>query len=265
MISRISIAAACFCTCLWTAVQARADNFEKAVSDRPRIADSLKGVGGQRPPAAIPIDMGFDENVPAETREQFRDDLTFVGTIQGVGATKLHEQIFKQVGSPTQVDGPTYLRWFASRIKKVGFRNDPVKRPPLAYVLAGPRLWLTQNFTTLRLPQMYRIAVMFHEARHTEPVNDGWPHVRCRKPFRDENGEDIQSLFSKEPLAGEEACDRTPLGAYGTEVIMLKNIQEYCRKCTAKVRQDAGLYGDDALKRIIDAKAKKAIINDLKQ
>ena len=63
-------------------------------------------------------------------------------------------------------------------------------------------------------------------------------------------------------LAGEDACDEVPLGAYGIEWVMLKNVQRYCSNCTGKVKQDAGFFADDTLKRIVAPASKKSLLLD---
>ena len=66
-----------------------------------------------------------------------------------------------------------------------------------------------------------------------------------------------------ETLAGEAACDSTPLGSYGSSTILLKNVQKFCKNCTDKVKMDAGLYSDDQYKRITGAEAKAQMKKDL--
>ena len=105
--------------------------------------------------------------------------------------------------------------------------------------------------------------VVFHEARHTESSHGNWPHASCPTPFLDAQGKDMKSIWTGAKLAGEPACDKTPLGSYGSSTIMLKNIQKFCSSCTDKVKMDAGLYADDQMGRITDAKAKKQMQDDL--
>jgi len=64
-------------------------------------------------------------------------------------------------------------------------------------------------------------------------------------------------------MEGKPACDKTELGAYATGLVMLKNIQKFCANCSEKVKMDAGIFGDDVLHRIIEARAKQAIVEDL--
>ena len=123
-------------------------------------------------------------------------------------------------------------------------------------------MWLTQNFVKFSHPQVARMMVVFHESRHTESQNGNWSHATCPSPFQDANGNDMKSIWTGASLAGEPACDVTPLGSYGSSTIMLKNIQKFCTNCSDKVKMDAGLYADDQFGRITDADAAKQMQDD---
>lgn len=201
----------------------------------------------------------FDQDVPAELQDQIRGDLAFIKSIQGQGVSALHKGIFGQV------DGGDYTRFFESRVKAIGLDDCG---SPKAVACVQPffnpsKMWLTPNYTSFSHPQIARMMVVFHESRHTEVKHGFWRHAYCPDPFKDEHGEDMKSIFTGSTLAGEPACDRTPLGSYGSSLIMLKNIQKFCSNCTDKVKMDAGLYADDQLGRITDAGAKKSIQDDL--
>ncbi|OGR58143.1 MAG: hypothetical protein A2X36_16320 [Elusimicrobia bacterium GWA2_69_24] len=201
----------------------------------------------------------FDSDVPADIQSQMRDDLAFIGGLQGQGASKLHAQIFGAV------DGAAYTRFFESRVKGIGM-DDCGNGNAVACVIPffNPwKMWLTQNYIRFSHPQVSRMMVVFHEARHTEVSHGNYPHASCPEPFRDENGNDMTSIWTGASLAGEPACDKTPFGSYGSSMIMLKNIQKFCSSCTDKVKMDAGLYADDQFGRVTDAKARKQIIDDL--
>jgi hypothetical protein len=105
--------------------------------------------------------------------------------------------------------------------------------------------------------------VVFHEARHTETQNGNWGHATCPTPFLNKEGKEMRSIWTGASLAGEPACDETPLGSYGSSTIMLKNIQKFCKNCTDKVRMDAGIYADDQFQRIIAEEAIKSMQKDL--
>ncbi len=203
-------------------------------------------------------DLQFDANVEEPLRKQMLGDLAFMGSVQGSNSTPLHAKIFGKV------DGPTYSAWFASRIQSVG-KNACGSGNAVACVIpffASNKMWVTKNYTQFDHPQIARISVIFHEARHSEVQNGNWSHANCPTPFRDERGNDVKSLWTGALLAGQPACDVTPFGSYGSQTVLLKNIAMNCANCTEKVRADAEIYGNDQFGRIIDAKAKAAMRAD---
>ncbi|MBI5624031.1 MAG: hypothetical protein HY924_09650 [Elusimicrobia bacterium] len=200
----------------------------------------------------------FDSDVPAQIQAQMRADLAFIKGIRGKAATPLHQEIFGAV------DGAVYTDFFDSRVSAIGMDGCgngnavacviPVRNPS--------RMWLTENFVKFDHPQIARMMVVFHEARHTEVSHFFWGHARCPKPFKDGQGRDMKSIWTGALLAGEPACDKTPKGSYGSSAVMLKNIQKNCSNCTAKVRMDAGLFADDQLGRITDPDARRQMEED---
>ena len=212
--------------------------------------------------AALPVSAfayTFDSDVPSDIQSQMTQDLQFVGTIQGNGASSLHQQIFGQV------DGATYSKFFNDRVTAIGL-NDCGNGGAVACVIPmvdSSKMWITQNYIKFSHPQIARLMVVFHESRHTEDANGNWPHATCPTPFTDANGQDMKSIWTGLPLAGEPACDVTPFGSYGSSMIMLKNVQKFCTNCGDKVKMDAGIYADDQFGRVIDAKAISQIKKDL--
>ena len=203
----------------------------------------------------------FDGNVPAALRTQILNDLHDLKALQGTSGSKLHQDIFSG-----PVDGPNYISFFSSRVKTIGFGNNSPVSYAIAFVnesLYPSKMWLTHNYVKFSMPWMARMLVVFHESRHTEPNNNHWTHVNCPNPFKDKDGNDMQSAWTGVLLAGKPGCDATPSGSYGLSVIMLKNIQKFCSNCPGKVRMDAEIYGDDQLKRIITPDAQKIIRDDL--
>lgn len=203
----------------------------------------------------------FDSDVPPAIQKQMRADLAFIKGIQGEGATPLHQEIFGDV------DGRKYTDFFESRVSAIGM-DDCGNGNAVACVIpfSGPsHMWLTENFIKFDHPQISRMMVVFHEARHTEVKHFFWGHARCPNPFKDGQGRDMKSIWTGALLAGEPACDKTPMGSYGSSTIMLKNIQKFCANCTAKVKADAGLYADDQLGRITDKDSRKRMEADFAQ
>lgn len=210
-----------------------------------------------QPPA---LNVVFDNNVPQDLRTQVLNDLNFVTTIEGSAETVLHNQIFGRVA------GSSYKSFFESHVARAGVQGCG---NPNAVACVQPnwfgrtdKIWFTPNYTRFSHPAIARLMVIFHEARHTEDNHQNWGHATCPTPFRDENGNDMHSIFTGALLAGEPACDITPLGSYGSSSIMVKNIGTYCTNCTEKVKQDAILYSTDQLGRITNAAAKRQMIED---
>lgn len=123
-------------------------------------------------------------------------------------------------------------------------------------------MWLTPNFVKFNMPQIARIMVIYHEARHTEAENGHWSHDYCPTPFLDENGQDIKGMYSGMKLEGEPACDSTYKGSYGSSTIMLKNIAKYCTNCSDKLKMDADIIVADQLNRIDVPSVKNAMKAD---
>jgi hypothetical protein len=201
----------------------------------------------------------FDAEVPQATRDQITTDLAFMGTLQGDVVSPLHQQIFGVM------DGTGYVKFFESRVTNIGL-DDCGDAKAVACVIpwmGSSRIWLTPNYTKFSHPQIAKMMVVFHEARHTETGNRNWQHANCPRPFLGADGKEITSIWTGSTLAGAAACDSTPFGSYGSSTILLKNIARNCKNCTDKVKMDAGLYADDQFKRIVGQSAKDAMQKDI--
>jgi hypothetical protein len=207
----------------------------------------------------VSISVNFDSSVPAKTREQLLNDLEFIKTVQGTKISPLHRQVFGEM------TGANYYSYFDSRVKSVAF-DASMSGGAVAYVspfIDSTQMVLTKNFTQFDHPQIARLMVVFHEARHTERQSGFWMHAVCPVPFKDANGNDIKSIWTGMPLAGEDGCDDHAVGAYGSTVVMLKNIETQCESCTEKVKMDAALYGNDQMNRVTNRSARDQIEKDL--
>ncbi len=243
--------------------------------------------------------LSFDSDVPAETQKQVLSDLSMISQIKGSQQTDLHRQIFGQLS------GASYRNFFDSHIEAFGmdpFANDagnafahlsidPVtgaasynirkknpfeipkkedssKAKEIAAVipaLGSRKIWLTDNYIRAEVPQIARLMLLFHEARHAEVRSGNWLHSHCPTPFLDENGREIVSIWSGGKLAGQEACDETPFGSYGSSTILMKNIARFCDNCAEKLKMDADLYATDQLQRISTPDAKTRMLQDFSQ
>jgi hypothetical protein len=242
------------------AAPARAGRLEEAqLQAREAVAEALKAapISGKAPPAAAARALPFEPSVDAALRRQLEADFDFLGSLQGADATPLHRQVYGPL------EGTAYLRWFDARVHSIGSR---VCGPPAAVACVAPFLsehtmWIAPTYSTFNLPQIYRLLVVLHEARHTERAHAYYGHVNC--PENDLEGRPLTGIFSGVPLGGKPGCDRTALGAYGAGLLFIKNVGEHCANCTGKVRMDAGFYADDTLKRIVDRPAYDALRADL--
>jgi len=213
------------------------------------------------PVLAFAYNFQFDSDVPQNIQKQILDDLEFIKSIDSKTQSDLHKQIFGRVG------GDDYIRFFDSRVTGIGM-DACGGGNAVACVIPfydPSKMWLTENYVKFSHPSIARTMVIFHESRHTETQNGNWGHATCPRPFLDADGKPIKSIWTGADLAGEPACDRTPFGSYGSSMIMLKNISKFCTNCSEKVKMDSGIYADDQFKRVIDARAKKQIIEDLYQ
>lgn len=202
--------------------------------------------------------LDFDSDVPANIKTQMQSDLEFINQVQGAGATPFHQQTFGKV------DGADYKKFFESRIFEVGLDScgggaavacvQPFFNPN--------KMWLTDNFIKFSHPQVARMMVVYHEARHSETKSGNWMHASCPRPFLDESGKDKTSIWTGAKLEGQPACDSTAFGSYGSSTIMLKNISKYCANCSDKVKQDADLYASDQLGRITRANVRQSMLDD---
>ncbi len=201
----------------------------------------------------------FGENVPEKVKTQVTRDLQFMKEIQGSQTSAIHKEIFGEV------DGKAYGEWFESRVTYIGLHTCGSATAVACVIpfLGSSKIWFTKNYTDIDHPQIAKMMVTYHEARHTETDNGNWSHARCPTPFKNAKGEDMKSIWTGAKLAGEAACDITPLGSYGSSLILLKNINKFCSNCSDKVKMDAGIYADDHLGRITSAEALAAIKADL--
>lgn len=200
----------------------------------------------------------FDKNVPGAVKNQMIQDLDFVTTLSGENQSKLHSEIY---GS---INGAGYKKFFDTRIYSIGKDScGGGNAVACVYPAISNKMFITDNYIKFNHPAIARLMVVFHEARHTEDENDNWGHADCPVPFLDENGKDMKSIWTGAMLEGQPACDETPYGSYGSSTIMLKNISKNCTSCNEKVKMDAGIYADDQLKRIVNANAKKQMMDDI--
>ncbi len=202
--------------------------------------------------------LSFDSDVPKAIQDQMTQDLSFINQITGTSQTPFHKQIYGTVS------GSVYKNFFESHITSVGL-DSCGGGPAVACVqpfFDPNKMWLTENFIKFSHPQVARMMVVYHEARHAETNHGSWGHDTCPTPFLDANGKDMASIWTGAKLQGQPACDSTYQGSYGSSTVMLKNISKFCTNCSDKVKMDANIYATDQLGRIDRPDVKKAMLAD---
>ncbi len=196
-------------------------------------------------------------NFTKETKIQIQNDLNYMFSIEVQKQTTFHEKIFGPFNKNS------YKIFIEDRIREIVFGN--CSRNAIACFETGSpnRIYIDENYIKFSHPQIARLILIFHEARHTEYAKGNWDHDSCPNPFLDEAGREILSIWTGARLAGERGCDSTAFGSYGLSTILLKNISQFCTNCTEKVKMDADIYGIDQLLRIPQADIKKSILQDI--
>ncbi|MBC7369941.1 MAG: hypothetical protein H7326_00145 [Bdellovibrionaceae bacterium] len=208
--------------------------------------------------------LNFSSAVPAAVKQQMLKDIELTKTIEGDSTSKLYLNIF----ATPKLQGEALNQFFEKRIANVDLNDCGGGAGVAACVqtfISPNTMFLTQNFVTADLPQIYRVSILFHESRHTEVMNGGWSHVNCPTPYLDEQNRDIVGKISGIKMEGKPACDNVALGAYGLQAVMLKNIQNTCTTCSEKILMDSEIFGDDALMRISDTGVRKLMRSDLEK
>ena len=203
----------------------------------------------------------FSRDISPEMKQQILQDLDFVKAIDGNGSSAFYKQIFAQ----KNLNGTDLMAFFDQRISSFG-RNSCGGGPAVAACVIpwmnSSTMWITPNYEKNNMPQIYRVSIIFHESRHTEDNHGNWGHATCPTPYLDDNGKDIVGIISGTKMQGLAACDTTPVGAYGMQAVLLKNIEKNCTTCNDKLKMDAKLYGDDGIYRISNLPARQQLRND---
>ncbi len=201
----------------------------------------------------------FDSNLPKDTKIQIQNDLKFMYSLEGQKQSDFHLKIFGPFG------GKSYKKFFEDHIWQITIGDCGGNAMACVFKRYDKKMYLDKNYIKLSHPQIARLMVLFHEARHTEEGKDFWTHDECPNPFFDESGREILSIWTGSPLSGEPACDSAAFGSYGSSTILLKNISQFCTNCSDKVKMDADIYAMDQLIRIPQADIKKSILQDFKR
>jgi len=189
---------------------------------------------------------------PQNVQELFNLDHHFLTSLQGSQGSDLHQLLFHG-----PVNGVVYTKYLDQRITQaqIGDCNSAQAfacwRSDSPHTMIYPQASLASN-----PPQMMRIMVLAHEAKHAEPDQDHFAHVNCSAAV-------LYNLGVLVPIVGTHNCDNDLKGAYGTSLVLLKNIENFCANCTDKIKQDADLYSGASLASIDVDEERRAFFRDI--
>ncbi len=190
------------------------------------------------------VNLQFDSNVSEKLKAQVLSDFDLMQAASSIKESPIHQEIFGKI------EGANYLKWFENRVRFFGYTScgggGAVACVKPQYL---NKIWVTGNYTGISHPQIARLMTLYHEARHTEVNNGNWSHAKCPSNFPH------RSIWTGKRLAGNYACDSTVYGSYASASVLLNNISKFCDSCSEKVKQDAKLYSDDQVKRVVDKTA----------
>jgi hypothetical protein len=177
-------------------------------------------------------------------------DWKFAQTIRGTAASPLHRKIF----GDGPLDGKLYRDFFDRRVDRIEAEGFGFASCDGALACnGGDRIvHLSKSYGTLDVPPVIRLSFLIHEARHV----DGYTHEIC--PAMRE-----KSPYQNISLSGKRSCDDSALGAYGVQIVMLRNIAEYCDSCSSLTRSDARSYSAYLMTLILSDRARSLLFTDL--
>lgn len=182
----------------------------------------------------------------SKEEEQVRSDLSFLFSIKSTMSSDLHLEVFGGT------NGAAYQTFLESRIKVIRRSNSGAS--VFAFSVDGYRDAIAVTSKFFELPQILRVAVLMHEARHSESAHTFWKHIACPSPYLDEDGKEMKSAMDNDAsLSGQvQACDADSKGSYGISALLLKNIAENCENCDSDLKNQAKALYLDIRKRISD-------------
>ena len=189
-------------------------------------------------------------------------DGRFLHEMQTNGTYPMFQQKF---GRP--FTGAGVLEWVSERVARVIYTDRPLTSGGPEAIAAnvsseGPEyrknfLIGPSFFDESRFPQIARVSIFLHEARHSDGFddmateNDSMPHERC------------PADFEAERMRGQYACDKNLDGSYAYQALFLREVMMHCSNCSRTVKRVAGEMFVDSLLRHYRAEDRMALMADL--
>jgi len=195
--------------------------------------------------------------LPGPLRRQADSDLAFARTLRGPDASPLHRKLF----GDSPLDGGLYEAFFKARVTHL--RGAGVLTgcaDAIACHGAMKTVRLTERYADPRLPQIVRLSLLLHEARHSD--DGSYDHFTCSSKLQGPDGRPLRSPYLDVEVGGLRACDEDPLGAYGVQIVMLRNVQRFCETCEPEVKAEARRYADFLMNLVVSEEARRELASD---
>lgn len=184
--------------------------------------------------------------------ELMEKDLERLSEIRSLDTSAPFRKLFK-----IEFQGQNLERWFRERIQVVEYSNNLLSRDNKAHLPSRQsrlqltalnastpekpkRLILSALYLSNKLTWIERVAILIHEARHSDP--DVLEHTAC------------PDNHPKKMFRGLKACDQNIYGSYGFELIFLNEIAINCDSCNESTQQGARALFLKFQDRVLDFK-----------
>ena len=192
-------------------------------------------------------DPGAQLTISDQVRNSVLKNLNFLASLKFEKTSPLFNFFFGEHGSVSLME---YLN---SNIDN--FYYDPRLsgfRAPTGSADGNRGVGFGVNYLQSHFSRVEKASGIIHEARHNQGP---FQHELCPPDFR-------YSSTSGVRLAGLPACDTTPFGAYGVQIIFLRNVARYCSNCDLETKRAAREVAENALHRILDRQARETLVDD---
>lgn len=220
-------------------------------------------------PARSAQSTEFQADVPLELREQVVLDLKRLDSLEYSRVTPFFERLFfwnQSNASRSHNEATSLLNWFEERIRTIGMVHDRHVSETVTHLvdIREPSVMrIAPLYFADERPQIVRIGLLLHEARHSEAEGSHYPHASCPSPFVDSEGKDVRGLWSGLKMERRGACDSRWDGSYGLTAIFLANVSLYCANCSDEDRSQAKIYAEHFAQRVVGFAPRTALWNDL--
>ena len=187
--------------------------------------------------------------------EILKDDLAFLDNLKFSNYTPLYKNIIFE-NSAFEIYKSNGLIVFTSEriktIKIVNFLREAIADNNDGHIRLHSDLFFNSD-------QIFRIGILLHEARHSDGGHNR--HYYCPVLYLDDDGIPYKTE-SGTKLSGKYACDKSPYGSVGIEIIFYSNVVNFCTNCSSEIKERAFYLREAMLRRISVESTRKQLEED---